>query len=108
MGKIKGLIDAYKACSTEEKIAFWLDIVCGAGAGVLSVYAGNKATQDMNPVEKVLAKVTIFGLGVAGGSVASNALNEEYGKPVAHAIEKAKARAAEERMKEEIDNGGDQ
>ena len=90
--------------TTKQKIDLVIDVITGAGAGIGGVIAGNKLSEGRNIIERVCIKTVTSGLGLAAGKVSSKELKEAYGDPIANIIDKAKARAAEERMKEAVSN----
>ena len=101
MGFMKEMKRGWKAADTETKIELVLNFVCDIGAGMLAGIAGKKLTYGQNRLTRILCGFTMTGLGIAAGDIAGKALHENYGKPIAVAIDKSRARAAAEAKKEE-------
>ena len=104
MGILKRMKLRWKALSTKEKIDLVIDVISGVGSGFGSYIVGNKLSEGRNPIEKICIKTATAGLGLAAGKVASSELKEAYGDPLAKVIDTAKARMAEEKMKEAVAN----
>ena len=98
-GKLKLKWDSM---TTKQKIDMIIDVMTGAGCGFSSVIAGKKLSEGRGIVEKICIRTAVSGLGLAASKVSASELKEAYGDPLAKIIDKSKARAAEEKMKEAI------
>ena len=101
LGKIRL---GWKALPLKEKIGLVLDVISGAGCGILSFTAGKKLSEGCGPIETICIKTATIGLGLAASEVSSKALRENYGDTAAEMIERAKAKAAEQKAKEAVVN----
>lgn len=101
MGFFGKLKLTWKTMSTKDRIDLIIDIISGAGCGIGGMIAGDKLSAGRNRVERICIKTATAGLGLAAGDVSSRALKENYGVILAGAIDRAKARMAEEKTKEE-------
>lgn len=97
----KKIRTTWKSMSTKQKIDVILDAVCSIGGGMAAASAATKLTEGRGPVEKVLVRTTMAGIGIAGGNVAHKALQESYGNMIGDMIDRAKAKAAEAEKEKE-------
>ena len=104
MGILNKIRTAWKSKTTVEKINLILDVISGVGCGIGSAIVGDKICEGRNRLEKVCVKTAVAGLGLAAYDISSKALQENYGEPIGKLVEHAKARAAEEKMKEAVTN----
>lgn len=104
MGILNKMRMAWKSKTTVEKINLILDVISGVGCGIGGAIVGDKICEGRNRLEKVCIKTAVAGLGLAAYDISSKALKENYGEPVGKIIDRAKARAAEEKMKEAVTN----
>lgn len=104
MGILNKMRTAWKSKTTVEKINLILDVISGLGCGMGAAIIGDKLCEGRTVVEKVCVKTAVTGLGLVAYDVSSRALKENYGEPVGNIIDRARARAAEEKMKEAVTN----
>lgn len=100
MGILKKLKLTWKSLPLEQKINLIIDIVSGAGCGFGSFIVGQKLSEGKSLPERICINTAAAGLGLAAADVSSKALRENYGAPLASAINRAKEKAAEEKAKE--------
>ena len=101
MGILGKLKLAWKTMTTKDKIDLFIDIISGAGCAIGGMVVGDKLSEGRNRLERVCIKTATAGLGLAAGDVSSKALKDNYGVILAGAIDRAKAKMAEEKEKEE-------
>ena len=104
MGMLKKMAENWKAMTLAQKIDLVIDVVSGAGCALCGIVAGNKLSKGHNIVEKICIKTATTGLGLAAADVSAKALKENYGHPLAEAVEGAKARIEANKAKEAVAN----
>lgn len=104
MGILKKMATSWKAMTTVQKIDFVLDLITGVGCTAGGLVAGAKLSEGRGRLERACIKTATLGVGLAAQKVSRGALMEEYGTPLANAIDRAKARAAAEKEKEAVVN----
>lgn len=102
MGLINKLTTKWKSMTTKQKVYLVIDILSGAGSGMIGGIIGNNLSAGKTRLERVCIKTATAGLGLAAGRISSQELREAIGDPLAKGIDRAKARAAEEKMKEAV------
>ena len=100
MGFLTNLRSGLAAMTTAEKIHMALDIICGAGGGIISKTVANQITPGMSRPKKALVNFTMCGLGMVAGDVASHAFYQ-YADAIGTVIDKNK----EKNLKEAPANG---
>ena len=104
MGILKKLHVTWKSLPLVEKINLAIDIVTGVGCGIGSISIGKRLSEGRNPLERICIKTATAGLSLAAADISAKALKDNYGKPIAAGIERAKNRIAEEKLKEAVSN----
>ena len=98
------IANTWKSMTTKDKIGLVIDVITGAGCGIGSMIVGARLSEGQGRIKGACIKTAVAGLGLAACDVSSNALKENYGSMAAALIDKAKAKAAEEKMKEAVAN----
>lgn len=95
MGILKRMQLKWKSMTTEQKISTVIDVITGFGSSVGSMAVAARIGAGQNRLSKACINITAAGLGLCAADVASKELQENYGKPLAAAIDRAKERADE-------------
>lgn len=99
MGIFTKLARTWKSMTTKDKIGLVIDVITGVGCGLGSMVAGAKLSEGQGRIKGACIRTAVAGLGLAACDVSSKALKENYGDIAAGLIDKAKARAAQEKAK---------
>lgn len=102
MGIISTLKRAWNGANTAGRINMVLDAICGVGAAAFTGRIFKSMAPDMNRLERICARVTACGVGMAVGEVASKAY-APFVEAGALIIDTAKAKSA--KKEEEAANG---
>lgn len=96
MGIIKAIKKTWMEADTAGKINMVLDTICGIGAAAFTGQIFKRMAPDMNRIERICARVTACGLGMAAGQAASKAYGEyvEAGAMIIDTVQKKKQEAA--------------
>lgn len=94
MGFLKKMGQMWKEMKTADKINMAIDIVCGAGAAIISKKAGDKLCEDSeSKVERALIRITTAGAVAAGAEAGANFLKRNYGDTSGLLIDVARGKA---------------
>lgn len=99
MGIFTKLARTWKSMTTKDKIGLVIDVISGVGCGLGSMVVGAKLSEGQGRIKGACIRTAVAGLGLAACDVSSKALKENYGDIAAGLIDKAKARAAQEKAK---------
>ena len=100
MGIFKKFGMEWKKASTADKINFVLDILCGFGSAAIGGVLTKKLAPNLNKVERVCASITMSGLGMAAGNVASKAFTP-YTEGIGKIVDAIKAKPDDDQKEEE-------
>ena len=92
MNLFKRTAASWKAKTTAEKIDFIIDIVTMIGSGLAGGTVSKQLGRGKNFASRVCINLTCSGLSMYAGDIAAKSLKENYGKPIAAAINNAKSR----------------
>lgn len=93
MSFLRAIRDQWTAMSLADKIKFVLECLAQAGGAAIAGDIAGKAAEDKKPLTRVCITVAGAGLGMAAGTVATNALHEAVDNTV-ELIEMRKEAAA--------------
>ena len=83
---------AWAAKTTEQKVCTIVDFICGFGTSTLTLAAGDKLCEGLNPIQKAGVRIAGAGLSIAAGDVAAKALKDNFAKPIANTVDMISAK----------------